>query len=189
MQRPRQVSRNECRALTSLVFPCSIRCRFETAPHTHRRAKQEKTQHTALRFERARRCALTPRWGMTQHAAHLHFACCARGHVPWRGNTTRAVMSWNLVPSIRVRPGHAQSRSALLSSCTSRTVTACCASSRSQTHKPHQHGLRRHEHVDPGIEPECGSCLTRRVSANMNMDKNQTINTTLWKLRCLAMRV
>ena len=29
-----------------------------------------------------------------------------------------------------------------------------------QKHKPHQHGLRRHDHVVPHIEPECGSCLT-----------------------------
>ena len=43
------------------------------------------------------------------------------------------------------------------------TVPAYCTYSRSQKHKPHQHGLRRHDHVVPDIEPECGSCLTQRI--------------------------
>ena len=55
---------------------------------------------------RARRCATTPWHGMSKRAAHLHGACCARGHVSWCRGTTRAVRSCNLVdvvPSIRVR--------------------------------------------------------------------------------------
>ena len=58
---------------------------------------------------RAKRCATTPRHGMSKRAAHLHGACCARGHVPWYRGTTRAVMSCNIVdivPSIRVRLRH-----------------------------------------------------------------------------------
>ena len=31
--------------------PSSLRSRFAIAPHTHRRAKQDETQHTALRFD------------------------------------------------------------------------------------------------------------------------------------------
>ena len=96
--------------------------------------------------------------------ACVPFDVRAVDHAPWRRNTTRAVMSWSRAVYPRPFQTHdTDFHSALLSSCTSRTVPAYCASSRSQTHKPHHHGLRRHDYVDPDVEPECGSCLTRRV--------------------------
>ena len=59
---PRHGLGNECRSLISFVFPSSLRSRFATAPHTHRRAKQDETQHIALRFDQTSpdvsRCAL-----------------------------------------------------------------------------------------------------------------------------------
>ena len=98
---------------------------------------------------RARRCATTPRHGMSKRAAHLHGACCARGHVSWCRGTTRAVRSCNLVdivPSIhvRLRTHNTNFHSDPLSSSPSRTVPAFRPATRlPQKHKPHQHGLRR----------------------------------------------
>ena len=125
-----------------------------------------------------------------QHVAECRVLVCrltrAVDHAPWRRNTTRAVMSWSLVPSIHVCPGRTQFHSDPLSSCTSRTVPAYCASSRSQTHKPHHHGLRRHEHVHSDVQPEepktvNNALLTMRGSCDYVSGKRHTI--------CVATRV
>ena len=67
---------------------------------------------------RVKRCATTPRHGMTWRGAHLHDACCLHCHVPWCLGTTRAVMSWSLildiVPPIYVRSRYTTLRPALI---------------------------------------------------------------------------
>ena len=110
-----------------------------------------------------------------QHVVECRRALCACvpfdvravDHAPWPRDTTRAFMSWSLKLCIHVRSGHTNFHSDPLSSCTSRAVPAYCASSRSQTHKPHHHGLRRHEHVDSDVQPE----------------KPKTVNNALLTLR------
>ena len=118
---------------------------------------------------RVKRCAITPRNGMTQRGAHLHGACCAHGNVPWCLGTTRAVMSCylvlDIVSSIHVRPDTQHQiplRPALFLYIANRGQPAPLPRA-SRRNKPHQHGLRRHDYVDRGTESECGSCLTRRV--------------------------
>ena len=136
---------------------------------------------------------------MSKRAAHLHGACCARGHVPWCRGTTRAVMSCNLVdivPYIRVRlrTHNTNFHSDPLSSCTSQTVPAYCpATRRSQKHKPHQHGLRRHEHVDSDVQPEKpqtvnNALLTLRGSCDYGSGKRHTICVATHVVRLRAFR-
>ena len=102
---------------------------------------------------RVKRCAITPRHGMTKRGAHLHDACCARGRVLWCRGTTSAVMSCNLaldiVPSVHVRPGHATRNSTPTRSLSVHRdqVQPAPLPLASRRNKPHQRG----------------SCLTRLV--------------------------
>ena len=109
-----------------------------------------------------------------QHVVECRVLVCrltrAVDHAPWRRNTTRAVMSWSLV-----------------------TVPAYCASSRSQPHKPHHHGLRRHEHEDSDVQPEKpktvnNALLTLRGSCDYVSGKRHTICVATHVVRLRAFR-
>ena len=133
-----------------------------------------------------KRCAITPRHGMTKRGAHLHDACCARGRVLWCRGTTSAVMSCNLAAgycAFRPRPPcprNTKFHSDPLSFCTSRTVPAGSLALASRRNKPHQRG----------------SCLTRRVYFAFSRwckyeigETSLTVNTTLSMLRRRALTV
>ena len=154
------VARMLCRTIT--------KPRSQRYPHLDHRAKMTATcaRFASLLLRRKclysavhyKRCATT---SIAWSAVERVLVCRTRCYVLWCRGTTSAVMSWSLDAGYRAsnpRPfgtHDTKFHSDPLSSCTSRSVPACCAASRlSQTHKPEHHRLRRQDHVDPDVEPE-----------------------------------